>query len=80
MSSWYASAAPQDDIVVSTRIRLARNLSGMPFPARMSGEQRRELNARVKKAITESNTPFAKSLKNPPMAIVSAPSYAAYIL
>lgn len=63
MSSWYASAAPQDDIVVSTRIRLARNLSGMPFPARMSGEQRRELNARVKKAITESNTPFAKSLK-----------------
>lgn len=63
MSSWYAAPAPQDDIVVSTRIRLARNLSGMPFPARMSGEQRRELNARVKKAITESNTPFAKLLK-----------------
>lgn len=63
MSSWYAVSAPEDDIVVSTRIRLARNLSGMPFPARMSVDQRRELNARVKKAITESNTPFAKTLK-----------------
>ena len=63
MSSWYAVSAPEDDIVVSTRIRLARNLSGMPFPARMSADQRRELNARVKKAITDSNTPFAKTLK-----------------
>ena len=63
MSSWYAEKAPQDDIVVSTRIRLARNLSGIPFPARMTAEQRKDLNLKVKKAITESNTPFAKSLK-----------------
>lgn len=63
MSSWYATRAPQDDIAVSTRIRLARNLSGIPFPARMTAEQRKELNLKVKKAITESNTPFAKSLK-----------------
>lgn len=63
MSSWYAEKAPRDDIVVSTRIRLARNLSGIPFPARMTAEQRKELNLKVKKAITESNTPFAKSLK-----------------
>ena len=60
MSSWYAEKSPQDDIVVSTRIRLARNLSGIPFPARMTAEQRKELNLKVKKAITESNTPFAK--------------------
>ncbi len=63
MSSWYAVSAPEDDIVVSTRIRIARNLSGIPFPVRMTGEQRLMLNQRVKKAITESNTPFAKSLK-----------------
>ena len=63
MSSWYAQKSPQDDIVVSTRIRLARNLAGIPFPARMTAEQRKELNLKVKKAITESNTPFAKSLK-----------------
>lgn len=63
MGSWYVSHAPEDDISVSTRIRLARNLTGIPFPARMTNEQRRELNTRVKNAVAESNTPFAKSLK-----------------
>ena len=63
MSSWYSITSPQDDIVVSTRIRLARNLSGIPFPSRMTNIQLEELKARVKNAITESNTPFAKSLK-----------------
>ncbi len=63
MSSWYTVHAPEDDIAVSTRIRLARNLSGLPFPARMTAEQRRELNLRVKKAVLESNTPFAGELK-----------------
>lgn len=63
MGSWYNSHAPEDDIVVSTRIRLARNLPGIPFPARMTKEQRRELNLKVKSAIEDSNTPFSKSLK-----------------
>lgn len=63
MSSWYMGTAPQNDIVVSTRVRLARNLSGIPFPSRMSAEQRTELKLKVKQAIEESNTPFAKSLK-----------------
>lgn len=63
MSSWYQTKGPKDDIAVSSRIRLARNLSGIPFPARMTNSQRAELNAKVKKAITESNTPFSKSLK-----------------
>ena len=36
MSSWYQTKGPKDDIAVSSRIRLARNLSGIPFPARMT--------------------------------------------
>lgn len=63
MSSWYNSSSPESDIVVSTRIRLARNLSGIPFSYRMTEAQKEELKAKVKSAITESNTPFAKSLK-----------------
>lgn len=63
MSNWYSKSAPMDDIAVSSRIRLARNLKGIPFPSRMSLEQRKELNKKVKDAICESNTPFAKSLK-----------------
>lgn len=63
MSSWYTSKNVEYPIAVSTRIRLARNLSGLPFPARMTDEQRHELNERVKNTIFDSNTPFAGILK-----------------
>lgn len=61
--SWYNEKAPEGDIVVSTRIRLARNLTGIPFPSRMTDAQRIEVNEKVKDAVFRSNTPFAKSLK-----------------
>ena len=35
--SWLAPASPEDDIIISSRIRLARNLNNMPFP--VSGEK-----------------------------------------
>ena len=79
MSSWYTSHAPEDDIAVSTRIRLARNLSGLPFPARMSSEQRKELNLKVKNAVLQSNTPFAKNLKYIDMADVPQTEIAAMV-
>lgn len=63
MSNWYLKDAPMDDIAVSSRIRLARNLKGIPFPSRMSSEQKHELNIKVRDAIYNSNTPFAKTLK-----------------
>ena len=63
MSSWYKADNKTSDIVVSTRIRLARNLKGLPFPSRMTDSQRQELKAKVKSAICDSNTPYAKSLK-----------------
>ena len=31
--SWLAPTAPEEDIVISSRLRLARNLANMPFPA-----------------------------------------------
>lgn len=61
--SWYNEKAPQDDVVISTRIRLARNIAGIPFPSRMNCEQRETINESIKKTLIESNTPFAKSLK-----------------
>ena len=50
MSCWYNNEAPSGDIAVSTRIRLARNINGYPFPARMSNAQRDEVNAKIKAA------------------------------
>ena len=61
--SWYDNLGPQSDVAVSSRIRLARNISGIPFPSVMNEEKRLEVNDLVKKALLESNTPFAKSLK-----------------
>lgn len=61
--SWYDNLGPQSDVAVSSRIRLARNISGIPFPSVMKAENQQEVNSLVKKALLESNTPFAKSLK-----------------
>lgn len=63
MSYWYTKSGPQDDIAVSTRIRLARNINGIPFPSKMTDSQFEYVNESVRKAIFESNTPFAKTLK-----------------
>ena len=63
MSRWYIDKSAHNDIAVSCRIRLARNIQGLPFPNRMTLDDKRELNTRVKEAILNSNTPFSKSLK-----------------
>ena len=63
MSYWYNLSDPEADIAVSTRIRLARNLNGMPFPSKMTDAQFEVVNESVRKAVFESNTPYAKSLK-----------------
>lgn len=63
MSYWYNMSAPEDDIAVSTRIRLARNIKGIPFPSKMSNEQFNAVNEMVKNAVCNGNTPYAKSLK-----------------
>lgn len=53
----------ENNIIVSSRIRLARNLKELAFPSRMTKEEFQKLNLAVKSAIMESNTPFAKTLK-----------------
>lgn len=62
MSNWY-SIDPLNDIAVSTRVRLARNLADKPFPSRLSPEEKLKVCEEIKSAILESDTPFAKSLK-----------------
>ena len=67
MGSWYKE---NSGIVVSSRIRLARNLNNLPFPSKMNNEQLEELKTKVKSAICESNTPFANSLKYIDMSVI----------
>lgn len=55
MNKWYESAESNSDIVLSSRIRLARNLSKYPFCGRMTPEQARALDSEVKQALEKIN-------------------------
>lgn len=48
---WLRGSGPESDIVLSSRIRLARNIRGYPFRARLSDEQHEELESRLSRAI-----------------------------
>lgn len=51
---WLDASGPASPMVLSTRIRLARNLAGRPFATRASGQDREELLAAVREAVTDS--------------------------
>src|SRR2546423_3123127 len=45
---WLRGSGPMSEIVISSRIRLARNVSGVPFLARASRQQRQMLETRIR--------------------------------
>lgn len=47
---WYIDKGPESDVILSSRIRLARNLQGYPFPNRMT----REASAKLGKEVLNS--------------------------
>ena len=51
---WLQDPSPDDDIVVSTRVRLARNLQGFPFTFHATGVERAEILQRVLSVIGQS--------------------------
>ncbi len=55
MSKWYIGAGEQSDIVVSTRIRLARNIAEYPFPNKLNTKSRTELNNMIKEVVEADN-------------------------
>ncbi len=50
-SQWLQPTGPESDIVLSTRVRLARNVSGRPFSSRLRPEDQQELETFLKSAI-----------------------------
>ncbi len=49
--SWLEDSGPDDDIAISSRIRLARNLSGVSFPVNMNEAERDHVAGAVKLVI-----------------------------
>ena len=47
MNKWYIEKGDQGDVVLSTRIRLARNLEEYPFPVRLDVAGKNSVNSLV---------------------------------
>lgn len=55
MNKWYIDAGPESDVVLSCRIRLARNFAGFPYPHRSHPDLRRQVMERTVEAILHGN-------------------------
>ncbi|MCI2256782.1 protein arginine kinase [Domibacillus sp. PGB-M46] len=53
-TAWMSGTGPDSDVVLSTRIRLARNLENVPFPTILSMEKAEEVVDQINKAASES--------------------------
>lgn len=53
--SWLKATGPESDVVISSRLRLARNLANYPFPARLTPGEREELVRDVQDAVKGSH-------------------------
>jgi len=49
--AWLLKEGPHHDTIISTRVRLARNLAGYPFPAVASADDRSDINAQIREAV-----------------------------
>lgn len=54
--TYWMMEGPDQDVILSTRVRLARNLAGLPYPNFQSESQAEEVLARVKSALPYLNS------------------------
>lgn len=63
MSVWYIEKGPESDVVISSRIRLARNLKEYPFPSKMNREDEVKIIKLVKDVFVNRTDPVAVNLQ-----------------
>ena len=62
MAKWFNASGKQNDIVLSTRVRLARNLNGYKFPNKLDKETALEIINKVENAVSNLGLGFKKYL------------------
>src|SRR5438067_6028629 len=67
---WLRGNGPESDIVLSSRIRLARNLAAFPFTNRSSAHQKAEIEALLRDRV-------AKLEMDPRLSYISVPGLSA---
>lgn len=60
LTSWMKDPGPDNDIVLSCRIRLARNIGTIPFPNRATEEQLKQVADLTRNAVGDLNKSMAK--------------------
>lgn len=60
---WQEKSGAESDVVISTRIRLARNLPKLPFPCRMRDEQAEVVEQAVRRAVEHSSQAISHGLR-----------------
>lgn len=60
MSRWYIDKGPESDVVLSCRVRIARNFREYPFPHRATPEIRRQVLTRTTEAILNGSDEMAR--------------------
>ena len=58
-TKWYEKNGKDGEVVISTRIRFARNLEDYPFPIRASANVKKEIAEKVKDAVLNNNSVIA---------------------
>ena len=56
MTNWYEIPGSENDVVVSSRVRLARNLADYPFEPRLTEEQAKEICEKLKNIYSDGWT------------------------
>lgn len=51
--TWYKNKGNEGDVVLSTRVRLARNLEDYPFPIRLDGREKQEVSNLIKETLAD---------------------------
>jgi len=58
MKGWMQGNGPHNDIILSSRIRLARNIADIPFPAGLDAEKAKSVVAMVRDSLIKGDTPM----------------------
>lgn len=61
MKGWYSERGPESDVVMSSRIRLARNFKDVPFPFRMKKDEGEKVLGIVKSAIFQESSTLTQN-------------------
>ncbi|NLM03535.1 MAG: protein arginine kinase [Clostridiales bacterium] len=63
MSGYTKNIGPQSDIVISSRVRIARNLEGYPFTHNLNGDLAEDIAKKIDESILTANTKLSDDFK-----------------